>query len=194
MESRSNENAGMERRRFHLSKRTLLIIIAILAVASVATAFAILAFTQHFPVVPVSSVGGLTANCGDSAGSTLNVVGTVTAGTDGNLFFNCPSPNAGVCGTDGGSFCAFAVTNPPVTATPTFSLPSEYTALYLVDSLALCPSSGAVGGILLTSGTAVTITSGIGTPTLGPWFYCASFTAASVGSSTSMPAFDVNWA
>lgn len=180
----------MESRRLHLSKRTLLIIIAILAVASVATAFAILAFTQHFPVVPVSSVKGITPNCGDSAGTTLDVVGTVTAGSDGNLFFWCANNGAGVCGTDGGSACAFRVDNPPVTATPTFSLPSEYTALYLVDSEAFCPSSGAVGGLVLTSGTAVTIPNGIS----GFWFYCASFTGASVGSSTSMPAFDVNWA
>lgn len=135
---------------------------------SIAAASSVL-FTQTFPSVPNAPPGSITASC-----SSLQAWdGPVPAG-GGSVLFNCT-----------GQVGAFTVANAPATATPTFTLPTNATDLYVVPAYpsysgpdSACASDSSA--IPLTNASSVTLSTG------GNWDYC-------IDAAGSLTSFSISW-
>lgn len=139
-----------------------LLLISTLGVAYAATSL----FTQTFPAIP--AVSGTTSNC-----TTLTPnIASVAAGSSGTAAFDCSGTSqfgttfAFVVNTQGGT----------ISITPSFTLPSPYTALGI--SLGTCGGSvGISSGSALTTGSAT-------------YSYCAQYSNA---PSSGLPTFSITW-
>jgi hypothetical protein len=152
-------------------KTTLVVILAIIALATITTAAALFLFTQTQPIVPA---GVLSPTCA----ATTSILAVVPVGGNGGFdLFYCnnvpgtPQP-AFVTSPNGGS------------ATPTFTLPAPYTNLTLVSSTAGTPCPNAAAHITLTSGTPVVFAASQG------YDYCAGFNTV---QSTGLPTWQIRW-
>ncbi len=141
-------------------------------------------FTQSFNSVPAST-SVLTALCTQVFSSPPSVA----PGSSGGLFFGC----AGVSCT---TLCP--LTGPGITvatdgaATPTFSLPTFYTNVTLVNQGTTPPTTGCTthsGPTFLTSGTPFSFTGTYGKG--NSFYYCVGYAAPP--GTTSLPAFTVAW-
>ena len=126
-------------------------------------------FTQTFPSVPNAPPGSITSSC-----ATLQAWDDQVPAGGGPILFNCTT-----------SVGAFVVANAPATATPTFTLPTNASDLYVLPGFLTsggpgtgCSSFG--GAIVITNSSQVTF------GTSGPWDYC-------VDATGSLAAFSVTW-
>lgn len=146
---------------------TILIVLGLTA-----TAYGVTLFTQRFPSIPTTSIV-LVANCSDPTELTPSAT-ELSVGSSGYIRFTCGSQGAAFRVDISGS------------ATPTFSLPTEYTRLRIIGRTGFesCDNPGQT----LTSGTAVSFDQG---SSIGNQFdYCADFVSA---PSTGLPAFSITW-
>jgi hypothetical protein len=123
-------------------------------------------FTQTFPAVPNAPPGSVAASCANLQ----SWGGPIPAG-GGSVLFNC----TGYSG-------AFVVSNPPASATPSFTLPTNATDLYVLPAYPSGYGSGCAAGegaIELSSGTPVVL------KTSGSWDYCVDATGAIAGFSVT---------
>lgn len=154
---------GMTGRRF----RILAFVMIGLGVSMIGLAAASsVLFTQTFPAVPSAPVGSIVASC-----SSLQSWGGPVPSGGGSVLFNCT-----------GHTGAFVVSNPPVDATPSFTLPTNATDLYVLPALPVGPGGACStyqGAIALTSGSSATLA------TSGNWDYCVDATGSLTGFSIS---------
>ncbi len=157
---------ALPRRTFRIAAFAL--VAAGVMLVSVAAASSVL-FTQTFPSVPNAPPGSIAAGC-----SSLQAWdGPVPAG-GGSILFNCT-----------GQVGAFAVANPPATATPTFLLPTNATDLYVVPAYPSYSGPGSAcdsdsSAIALINASSVTLNTG------GSWDYC-------IDAAGSLTSFSVSW-
>lgn len=122
-----------------------------------------LLFVQTFPSVPS---GSISPNCSD-----LQAWNQPIPVGGGFVVFNCTS------------YLGAFIVNAPTTATPSFTLPTNATDLYVFPSyLGTWPSSCSAfsGAIELTSGVSVSL------ETKGSWDYC-------IDASGSLQGFSISW-
>ena len=131
-----------------------------------ATVFGVNLFTQRFPAIPTTSVV-LVTNCNDPT-ELAPSPSQLSVGLSGSIRFTC------------GSDAAFrvAITG---SATPAFTLPTEYNRFSIMPRLADCHTSF---DYPLTSGNVVNFGGG------GQWDYCAYFSNA---PATGLPGFSITW-
>lgn len=154
---------AMTGRRFRIL--AFVMIGAGISIIGLAAASSVL-FTQTFPAVSSAPPGSMAASC-----SSLQSWGGPVPSGGGSVLFNCT-----------GRTGAFVVSNPPVRATPSFTLPTNATDLYVLPALPVGPGgvcSSYQGAIALTSGSPVTLA------TSGNWDYCVDATGSLTGFSVS---------
>jgi hypothetical protein len=129
-------------------------------------------FSQTIPSVGSANV--LTAGCLGTTPLTNEGSPIPVVGSSGVMLVDCGSGNPAFVSNGG-------------TATPTFALPSAYSALYAVPSpasLTVPPcSTSATGAVELTSGSPATLPAGV-------YSYCAAYSNWPVGGAAS---FGVTW-
>jgi hypothetical protein len=149
----------------------LILVIGIIALAAtIGIVYAILEFTQTVPSIPVNQLSPGCANVNNE---------TPATSTAETLFLDCGAPGLPVA----------AFSSVAVSATPTFTLPSPYSALYIYEgpgsqSCAGVTSQSAPFNAPLVSGTSVSLVA-------GSYSYCLTYFGATLGQT--LPTFTISW-